>query len=124
MAPYCASNPQKGLCTRSRCERPSALAAMPLALVPLREGDIKSIRIRQRTLPLTEGESRRRRQGVGHADFLCKAPLGLRGRPELPERFGEVRHAGARPIWPRPPAWLWAWVPHMTDSRTGNRTNG
>ena len=62
------------LCTKSRCERPPALAAMPLALVPLREGDIKSIRIKQRILPLTEGESRRRRQGVGHADFLCKAP--------------------------------------------------
>ena len=58
-------------------ERPPALAAMPLALVPLREGDIKSIRIRQRILPLTEGESRRRRQGVGHADFLCKAPSTL-----------------------------------------------
>ena len=60
------------LCTKTRCERLPALAAMPLALVPLREGDIKSIRIKQRILPLTEGESRRRRQGAVIPTFCAK----------------------------------------------------
>ena len=41
---------------------------MPLALVPLCEADNKYI------LPLTEGESRRRRQGVAPADFLEAKP--------------------------------------------------
>jgi len=47
----------------------------PSAAVPLKKGDTKIVsKINEDYSPPREGESRRRRQGVAHTDFLCKAP--------------------------------------------------
>jgi hypothetical protein len=46
----------------------------PSAAVPLTKGNTKTpAKINEGYSPPREGESRRRRQGVAHADSLCKA---------------------------------------------------
>src|SRR5262245_54011755 len=54
----------------------------PSAAVPLMEGDTNTSKINESYSLPREGESRRRRQGVDGADFLCKAPDGRRKRAQ------------------------------------------
>jgi len=55
----------------------------PTAALPLFKGENALIDVAGVIVPLTKGDGRRRRQGVAHAEFLCKAvwfPLRVRAR--------------------------------------------
>src|SRR5580704_1750195 len=50
----------------------------PTAALPLFKGENALIDIAGFIVPLTKGDGRRRRQGVAHTEFLCKALRGAK----------------------------------------------